>query len=164
MKRDFNHPSIIGWCPFNETQDAYSLIGIMYEITKQYDTTRPVIDASGWCHSAKTDILDAHDYEQSGVRLTEKYGDNGTENPSISFLSEYGGIMWAPEKYGVDGWGYGIHPEMKKPSLNASEARLTRFLTAADFAASVTPSLPTLRKSLTDFTPTTESRNLTLRL
>ena len=111
MKRDYNHPSVIGWCPFNETHDTYSIIGMIYELTKQFDTTRPVIDASGWCHSAKTDILDAHDYEQDAVRLSEKYGDNGSDNPSISFLSEYGGILWAPDQYGVDGWGYGIHPE-----------------------------------------------------
>ncbi|MBR4933971.1 MAG: beta-galactosidase, partial [Clostridia bacterium] len=117
MKRDFNHPSIIGWCPFNETHDAYSIIGLMYSMTKQFDTTRPVIDASGWCHVGKTDILDAHDYERSGERLSEKYGDEGTENPQISFLSEYGGVPWAPEKYGVNGWGYGVHPESEDEFL-----------------------------------------------
>ena len=46
MRRDRNHPSIIGWCPFNETQtdqDQRS-VGTVYRVTKQLDNTRPVSD------------------------------------------------------------------------------------------------------------------------
>lgn len=39
LLRDYNHPAIIGWCPFNETpaqQDAV-LIRTIYHITKAYE-------------------------------------------------------------------------------------------------------------------------------
>ncbi len=42
IKRDFNHPSIIGWCPFNKTprnQDR-ELIRTIYRVTKSVDPTR----------------------------------------------------------------------------------------------------------------------------
>lgn len=47
VERDFNHPAIIGWCPFNETWDYEGrkqdddLLAIVYRMTKLYDTTRP---------------------------------------------------------------------------------------------------------------------------
>ena len=69
IERDFNHPSIVGWCPFNETWDyegrkqVDGLLALTWKITKQYDTTRPCIDTSGNFHVV-TDIFDVHDYEQ----------------------------------------------------------------------------------------------------
>lgn len=69
MERDFNHPSIIGWCPFNETwgyyenQEANALISSIYKFTKQMDPTRPCVDTSGNYHVV-TEIYDIHDYEQ----------------------------------------------------------------------------------------------------
>ncbi|MCL2514159.1 MAG: beta-galactosidase, partial [Oscillospiraceae bacterium] len=65
--RDFNHPSIIGWCPFNETSDIGhkkqhdDLIRMVYRQTKALDPTRPCIDTSGYIH-VETDIFDIHDY------------------------------------------------------------------------------------------------------
>ena len=56
VERDFNHPAIIGWCPFNETWDYEGrkqdddLLAIVYRMTKLYDTTRPCIDTSGNFH------------------------------------------------------------------------------------------------------------------
>ena len=56
LKRDFNHPAIVGWCPFNETWDYEGrkqdddLLRITYLMTKQYDATRPCIDTSGNFH------------------------------------------------------------------------------------------------------------------
>jgi beta-galactosidase/beta-glucuronidase len=123
LRRDFNHPSIIGWCPLNETQRNQNpvLIKTIYSLTKAYDTTRPVIDCSGWNHVI-TDILDAHDYNQDPTafkanfdRLIQGGKVNGIadfvkEIPAdLSFISEYGGIWWQPgnpEK----GWGYGNRP------------------------------------------------------
>ena len=70
VERDFNHPAIIGWCPFNETWDYEGrkqdddLLAIVYRMTKLYDTTRPCIDTSGNFHVI-TDIYDLHDYEQN---------------------------------------------------------------------------------------------------
>ena len=56
VERDFNHPSIIGWCPFNETWDidgrrqCDEMIASVYRATKAADPTRPCIDTSGSVH------------------------------------------------------------------------------------------------------------------
>ena len=66
VQRDYSHPSVVGWCPFNETQvdqDPGVLRGV-YRATKATDRTRPVIDTSGYQH-VETDIYDVHDYDQN---------------------------------------------------------------------------------------------------
>ncbi|MFZ7088000.1 glycoside hydrolase family 2 protein [Curtobacterium sp. RRHDQ10] len=73
LRRDRNHPSIIGWCPLNETHQALHdritqlddvTLG-MYLATKAADPTRPVIDASGYSHRVRdVDVYDSHSYEQ----------------------------------------------------------------------------------------------------
>lgn len=78
VERDYNHPSLIGWCPFNENWDVNGrrqnddFIKQIYLETKRYDTTRPVIDTSGNYHTI-TDIYDTHDYCQDIGEFTEKY-------------------------------------------------------------------------------------------
>ena len=70
VERDFNHPSIIGWCPFNETwgyfenKENNALISSIYKFTKQLDSTRPCVDTSG-NHHVVTEIYDIHDYDQN---------------------------------------------------------------------------------------------------
>jgi beta-galactosidase/beta-glucuronidase len=64
MKRDINHPCIIGWVPKNEQQkwdddQANAVKDRFYDATKSLDPTRLVITNSGYCH-AKTDIVDLH--------------------------------------------------------------------------------------------------------
>ncbi len=67
LLRDFNHPSIIAWVPFNERKDAFeneeasNFILKIYRLTKKLDPTRLVIDTSGYSHT-ETDIVDIHDY------------------------------------------------------------------------------------------------------
>jgi hypothetical protein len=65
VQRDFNHPSVIGWCPLNETQNHTppALVPAVYWATKHLDPTRPAIDTSGYVH-AITDVDDCHTYEQ----------------------------------------------------------------------------------------------------
>ena len=77
LNRDFNHPAIVGWCPFNETwsnpsQQHDDLLAIVYQMTKLFDTTRPCIDTSGNFHVA-TDIYDMHDYEQDPTAFAATY-------------------------------------------------------------------------------------------
>ena len=56
MERDFNHPALIGWCPFNETWDRDhrkqddNVLRAVYLATKSADPTRPCIDTSGNYH------------------------------------------------------------------------------------------------------------------
>ena len=126
MARDFNHPAIIGWCPLNETEPNQNphFFRLLATITRQYDTTRMYIDASGWYHiEGVTDIMDCHDYEQDPEKFAAKYEalkEDGTYNvhwifskdkhmeAKPTFVSEYGGIRWAPQE--AAGWGYGNAP------------------------------------------------------
>lgn len=137
LERDFNHPAIIGWCPFNETWDYEgrrqddSLLANVYKMTKLYDTTRPCIDTSGNYHVV-TDIYDLHNYEQDpakfaatyesfkqGGDLEDNHGYRQTPVKGIpTFISEYGGIKWDEEGVEKDGWGYGAGPATKEEFLD----------------------------------------------
>jgi len=128
VKRDYNHPSIIGWAPFNETWDQNyraqdkKAIALVYHITKALDSTRPVIDVSGGYHVEDiSDIYDIHHYEQNVDVWEEKYlnipdgkvvetlGSRQYYAGQPYFISEYGGTWWAPGRN--DGWGYGNAPK-----------------------------------------------------
>ena len=134
MVRDFNHPAIIGWCPLNETQMNQNphFVKLLAAITRQYDTTRMYIDASGWAHiEGLTDIMDLHDYEQDPAKFAAKLaplteggtynvhwhaGPNHVMEAKPTFVSEYGGIRWAPKEDA--GWGYGQAPMSEEEFIN----------------------------------------------
>ena len=128
VMRDRNHPSVIGWCPRNETWDqGYrkqndDAVAMLYEVTKQLDPTRPCIDASGNFH-VNTDIFDVHDYDQDpetvkkrydrlateGV-LEDRFAERQTYRGEAVMVSEYGGIRFAAgvnDKTLRSSWGYG---------------------------------------------------------
>lgn len=137
VMRDFNHPSIIGWCPFNETWDYdgkrqdNEILRTVYRVTKALDPTRPVIDTSGNYH-VETDIFDVHDYEQDpeafagyyskiadGIIEDQIYRASGNSKQCYdgvlpTFVSEYGGIRWSED---TSGWGYGNAPESAEEFL-----------------------------------------------
>ncbi len=123
VERDFSAPSVIGWCPFNETWDVRGrrqrddLLRTVYRVTKAMDSTRPCIDTSGNYHTCDTDIYDVYDYEQKPDVFASHYG-KGTEpiyermknrqtypGSLPVFVSEYGGIWWSDTDQ--KGWGYG---------------------------------------------------------
>ena len=129
MERDFSHPSIIGWCPFNETWErnghpqSIALIDAVYDITKAIDTTRPVVATSGSFPTTRTDVHDVHDYEQDPALFRSYYAemDKGIARDQLHrmkphsqvyktelpvFMSEYGGIRWVMDNDNA-GWGYG---------------------------------------------------------
>ena len=132
VERDFNHPSIIGWCPFNETWDINgrkqydSILRTIYRVTKHMDETRPCIDTSGNFH-VETDIYDVHDYEQDYHVFKENYDKLMTENvlyekfpnrqmysgKGCAWVSEYGGLQWSRGDRG-DAWGYGNAPKTEE--------------------------------------------------
>jgi beta-galactosidase/beta-glucuronidase len=137
VQRDFNHPSIVGWCPLNETlrrQDERinhhdDVMRALFLATKQADPTRPVIDTSGYTHGlAESDVFDAHDYDQDpqtfkarhdGLLRDRPYERDDIWTKSIPwrpgqpyFVSEFGGILWNPKaKPGDAAWGYGKGPK-----------------------------------------------------
>lgn len=127
IKRDYNHPSIIGWCPFNETWDKHNqrqyddLIRDIYLVTKAADPYRPCIDTSGNFHTI-TDIFDVHDYLQDPETMkahydtvletgklynrfdvdgpTVRHGDNSGRQDHKGepvMLTEFGGIKWTAD-------------------------------------------------------------------
>lgn len=131
LDRDFNHPAIIGWCPFNETWDLNGhrqyddLLRMVYRTTKAVDPTRPCIDTSGNFH-VETDIFDVHNYGSDPETFRDYFAHLNTEhalpvrpNNFIDqrqqhdgkkpvFVSEYGGIGWTDDP---NAWGYGNMPK-----------------------------------------------------
>lgn len=137
LARDFNHPAIVGWCPFNETWDYAGrcqnndVLRVVYQATKSVDPTRPCIDTSGHFHVI-TDIFDVHDYDQNPQTFAEHYNalmnDGTLYDPQAArqtyktgmpvFVSEYGGIRWTKEE---KGWGYGNAPATEEEFLSRLE-------------------------------------------
>jgi beta-galactosidase/beta-glucuronidase len=131
IERDYQHPSIIGWCPLNEARfvwkNATDYAGqkALYDLTKAYDKTRPVIGSSGG-DLFVTDIHDAHFYTHEGEKL-KKLTKSGRYNEAPDFVyavwrlfqpkllkkgellelpcyvSEYGGLSFMVEG---KSWGY----------------------------------------------------------
>ena len=130
MRRDYNHPAIVGWCPLNECwerKQCNDFIRNIYLVTKELDRTRPCIDTSGGFH-VKTDIFDIHDYEQDPEKFAEHFKDYVSEGKFFDvyarwqpytgepmFVSEYGGIQWAQDQAG---WGYGNAPKTEEEFLS----------------------------------------------
>jgi hypothetical protein len=122
VARDRNHPSIIGWCPFNETPgDAGPLQETVLGLTRQLDPSRPVIETSGWTHTVDDpEVLDAHDYHSSPDAIKTQYGQpvaglperyGITSRPGLPFMiSEFGGIGYDLKD---SSWGYGSAPQTK---------------------------------------------------
>ncbi len=125
--RDVNHPSIVGWTPFNESPAGRhpDIQRSVYRTTKAVDPTRPVIDTSGYRH-VETDILDIHDYTQDVETFRTRYAvladrepieppyDHWDDDPGppLTNVSEFGGIWWNPND--DEGWGYGDRPESEE--------------------------------------------------
>lgn len=146
LERDYSHPAIVGWCPLNETwQSITDRITVlddvtrgMYLATKAMDTTRPVLDTSGYSHRVpEADVYDSHDYTQNPDEFAQRQSGLAQDNPFTNtaagwglparlvgnivwsipyrgqpyFVSEFGGIWWNPDaKEGEDSWGYGERP------------------------------------------------------
>ncbi len=139
LERDYSHPSIVGWCPLNETWQPITgqitvlddVARAMFLATKAFDTTRPVLDASGYSHRVpETDVYDSHDYEQDPATFAAKHAHleagkpftNDHHGRAISvpyrhqpyMVSEFGGIWWNAERDPGDrttSWGYGAAPQ-----------------------------------------------------
>jgi beta-galactosidase/beta-glucuronidase len=82
IDRDYSHPCIIVWVPFNESWGVPELPSVrahrhaveaLYHLTKTLDATRPVIGNDGW-ESSATDIIGIHDYDSNLEHLRQRYG------------------------------------------------------------------------------------------
>jgi hypothetical protein len=159
IERDYSHPSIIGWCPMNETwqriEDRITTHGdahrAMFLAAKALDTTRPVLDASGYSHRViETDVYDCHDYigESSfdeGFKIrVERWGEgrglgwtNGNNETNVQlistpykgqpyFVSEFGGFRSTFST--SESWGYGSNPVSPEDLHRRFEAMCTLLL------------------------------------
>ena len=137
LERDYSHPSIVGWCALNETAEVIgdTISGLddltrgLFLAAKAMDTSRPVLDSSGYSHRvADADVYDCHTYEQDVERFAALHAGlaegrpfaNERDGKAISlpyrgqpfFVSEFGGIWWNPEAADGDySWGYGNRPK-----------------------------------------------------
>jgi hypothetical protein len=134
VKRDYSHPSIVTWVPFNESWGVPNLPGDpaqrdfvrgIYHLTKAMDPTRPVVGNDGWEHMVG-DIWGLHDYALDGDTLRQRYGtasaveealhgrpqhhravlDDTPRGDRPIVLSEFGGITYTPQP-GAPWFGYG---------------------------------------------------------
>ena len=134
VRRQYSHPSIITWVPFNESWGVPDLPGdpaqrdfvrSIYHLTKAIDPTRPVIGNDGW-EQVAGDIWGVHDYALDGAGLRERWGtaaaveqalqgrpqhqrvvlDNTPRGERPVVLSEFGGITYEPQP-GKPWFGYG---------------------------------------------------------
>ncbi|MYC78631.1 glycoside hydrolase family 2 [Candidatus Poribacteria bacterium] len=119
IARDYNHPSIISWCNFNETwglggreykemHERQEWVREMYYLAKSLDTTRLIEDNSPCLYDhVETDINSWHfyinDYEQAKEHIANvveetypgsafNYVGGNVQNDAPLINSEYGGI------------------------------------------------------------------------
>lgn len=151
LKRDVNHPSIVAWCPFNETStnDFFGkefqnnrVIETVYHVTKQFDPTRPVFDTSGSMHASVTDVYDVHDYTQDaenfkslfakGIRPHMYGDDNHPYRGQPYMITEFGGIRWEVDGDGTGAWGYGQAPTTEQEFLERFRMMVSTLLQNPD--------------------------------
>lgn len=118
LMRDYNHPSIIAWVPFNQPlENPYTLIsGKMprliidtYRLTKAIDPTRLVNGIAGDTHFL-TDIWGIRNYESDTARFARYLKPNEKQafyNHQPFFIGEFGGMLWTGEHKDKASWGYG---------------------------------------------------------
>ncbi len=82
IDRDYSHPCVVTWVPFNESWGVPELTSVreqrhaveaLYHLTRTLDMTRPVIGNDGW-ESSATDIIGIHDYDANVEHVRQRYG------------------------------------------------------------------------------------------
>ncbi len=82
IDRDYSHPCVVVWVPFNESWGVPELTAIqshrhaveaLYHLTRTLDMTRPVIGNDGW-ESSATDIIGIHDYDANTEHIRQRNG------------------------------------------------------------------------------------------
>lgn len=114
LERDYNHPCIVTWVPFNESWGVPDLpvsaaqrhyIQALYHLTKSIDSTRPVSGNDGW-ESAATDIIGIHDYDGDADRIARRYAPDQDASEMLNGLRPGGRLML------LDGHAYAGQPIM----------------------------------------------------
>ncbi|MFN7914302.1 MAG: glycoside hydrolase family 2 TIM barrel-domain containing protein [Vicinamibacterales bacterium] len=149
LARDYSHPCIVAWVPFNESWGVPNLpesarerhyVQALYHLTRTLDPTRLVIGNDGW-ESVATDMIGIHDYDDDPTRIARRYQADEVlprlfrrerpggrllvlqDQPAIEqpiVLSEFGGIAYSPDERT---WGY-----TRCQTADALEAQYTALL------------------------------------
>ena len=119
VERDYNHPSIILWCPYNETwglefslqhdRSMQDWVSQLYDELKAMDPRRLVVDNSGWSH-VKTDLADFHYYtanQRDWRRKMSIYDQSPDETGVFSFKLMADGLPYDGTPLVVSEFGYG---------------------------------------------------------
>ena len=150
IERDKAHPSVIGWCPFNETWDkpdgsrfSNCLPLMVYNVTRAKDPTRPIITNSGFMPVYDDSgrfvgsAFDVHDYQQDPVAFAKVLEDvpkgvikdQTYRNPIYNKrqIFDTSKCIFFSEYGGIgwvengDGWGYGTSVKTKEEFLERLE-------------------------------------------
>ncbi len=119
IERDYNHPSIVIWSPYNEswglefrsTADVQQYLSDLYKQIKAWDATRLIVDNSGWRHVI-TDIADSHKYTDNTYEWSDYLTQleaapmdvNVLGHPFFADGQQYSGQPLMVSEYGT-GWG-----------------------------------------------------------
>jgi beta-galactosidase/beta-glucuronidase len=151
VRRDVMHPSIIAWTATNEQHPDSprraakgEYLAMLARTIRQLDPTRPVLDNSGYWHTA-TDIIDVHDYSRADAiaknwtkfAKTERTADVPATHKPVMWpgwavpsapvvLSEVGGIGFVTK--GAKGWGYGGVPTSKTAWMKRFRATMNAIM------------------------------------
>lgn len=128
VQRDYNHPCIICWVPFNESwglpfiadnEQQRNFARALYYMIKGEDTTRLISSNDGWDQIETTDFCGIHDYAITPTNAQERYRDvyevvkgSVNANPVYARGVEYNGVpillteMGGVKLSGSAGWGY----------------------------------------------------------
>ena len=132
IDRDYNHPCVVAWVPFNESWGVPDLplseaqqhaVAALYHLARALDPTRPAVGNDGWEHVV-TDLLTIHDYTSDPEVIRSRYASREAcaattrtflpggrsillPNTEVTdqpyILSEFGGVRFSSE---AQGWGY----------------------------------------------------------
>ena len=136
VKRDYNHPCIMTWIPFNESWGVHQIVGdpmqknfvkSCYYLLKSLDHTRLVGSNDGWEQIGLTDFCGIHDYDITPANFEKRYANiEETLRGSVNFKPVYaageaynGSPIMVTEMGGVklkdaEGWGYNQDMESKE--------------------------------------------------
>ena len=150
IERDRAHPSVIGWCPLNETWDKpdgtriqEKTMRIIYDMTLAKDNTRPVIANSGFvpfydgCFKTLGAAFDVHDYTQDPEAFAKVFDelDKGIIKDQLHRNPQYNKrqildttkSVFVSEYGGIgwvengEGWGYGSSVKTKEEFIERLE-------------------------------------------
>ncbi len=120
IKELYNHPSITTWVIFNEGWGQYDTERLVNR-TKQQDSTRLVVGASGFVDKGCGDLHDVHGYPGPTGAALEEY--------RVTTLGEFGGLgfpvkghLWEKSK----AWGYVSYKNVEELE-DAYEALIEKF-------------------------------------